>query len=309
MSVNASSATLSRVANLVIVGVSRGGTTSLFQYLGQHPDIGTADYKELRYFTPLRYGEQPAPVEAYAAHFRHCTERFAVEATPGYFYGGRPLARALRETCPGVRAIVSLREPADRCWSWYQFVKSRTRIPRHMTFDAYLDRCEELREAGVDGALEHQAFWGLGGGCYSVWLDDWIEEFGDGLQILFFDDVTSDPAGTIAAICARLGLDERAMGSAFEVNNKAEPYRLRRLQRVALSFNRRGERFLRKHPTTKRVLRRAYYWVNKAPAEPEMSESARARLTAFYQPYNARLAEQLAGVGLELPSSWSQGQQ
>src|SRR3954466_15902853 len=111
----AATTSLSRLANLVVIGVNKAGTTSLFDYLGRHPDIGLSDLKELRYFTPLRYGEPLGPLDSYAQHFDHCVEeRYAVEATPGYFYGGRPLARAMHETCGSVRTVLSLREPADR---------------------------------------------------------------------------------------------------------------------------------------------------------------------------------------------------
>jgi len=156
-----------RLPNLVVVGVSKAGTTSMFHYLGQHPDIGTSDVKELRYFTPVRYGEPLTSLDSYTVHFRHCVdETYAMEATPGYFYGGRDLAHTLRATCPGVHAVVILRSPEERCWSWYGFVKSRLRIPKQMGFTDYLDRCFELHEAGVDHLVQNQPFWGVGGGCY-----------------------------------------------------------------------------------------------------------------------------------------------
>src|SRR5665809_53913 len=129
------SADRQRLPNLLIAGVSRAGTTSLFRYLGQHPDVCASDVKELRYFTPLRYGDPPGPVETYAAHFGGCADtRYRLEATPGYFYGGRALARGIHEVCPAdSRVVVSLRSPADRCWSWFSFVKSRLRIPQGMS--------------------------------------------------------------------------------------------------------------------------------------------------------------------------------
>lgn len=298
-----------RLPNLVIVGVGRGGTTSLFQYLGQHPDIGTADVKEVRYFNALRHGEQLAPLDSYAAHFSHCTERYAIEATPGYFSGGETVARAMRETCPGVRAVVSLRAPAERCWSWFKFVKSRTRIPREMTFDAYLDRCEELYEQGVDGTVENQPYYGLGGGCYDEWLDGWLGEFGDDFRMVFFDDVVADPERTVTDLCCWLGLDTDPVATvAFDSNNTAEQYRQRHLQRMALAINRRGERFFREHQATKRMLRQAYYTVNKGPSEPSMSDAARTRLDDFYRPHLARLERQLATVGTSLPPGWSKPQ-
>src|SRR5688500_8554449 len=62
-----------RLPNLIIAGVPKGGTTSLFRYLAQHPDICAARNKELRYFDAVRYGEPVAPLSSYAEHFGHWT--------------------------------------------------------------------------------------------------------------------------------------------------------------------------------------------------------------------------------------------
>lgn len=299
-----------RLPNLVIVGVSKAGTTSLFNYLSSHPDVCGSDVKELRYFSPLRYGEAPGPLEDYAAHFRGCSmQRYAVEATPGYFYGGRALARGLRETCPGVRAVVSLREPEERCWSWFQFVKSRTRIPKDMTFTAYLDRCEELHEAGVDADVEHQPFWGLGGGCYARWFEEWADEFGDRLRTLFFDDVAADPRQTMTDLCSWLDIDATVFDDhQFPVDNKTEQYRNKVFQQAAVALNRRGEAFFHRHSAMKRSLRSMYYAVNRAPAAESMTTAERARMTEFYRPYNVRLQAQLSVRGMRIPAAWSRPQ-
>jgi hypothetical protein len=302
--------TAGRLPNLIIAGVSKGGTTSLFSYLGQHPDICGSDIKELRYFAPLRHGGELGPIEEYAHHFRHCTGyRYAVEATPGYYYGGRPMARGLQDVCPDVHVLVSLRAPDERCWSWFRFVKSRLRIPKDMSFDAYLDRCEELHRAGVDGDLEHQAFWGLGGGCYDVWFDSWVEELGERFRVVFFEDVARDPAGVVRDICRWLRLDEGVVDEfTFPVENRTEPYRAAGLQRVAVAFNRRGEQFFRRHRTAKRLIRSAYYAVNRQPSSEELPPAARARLAEFYRPHNARLAEQLSSAAVE-PPTWLRNQE
>lgn len=185
----------SRLPNLVIVGVAKAGTTSLFHHLSQHPEICTSDVKELRYFSPLQYGEPLTPIDTYAQHFAHCQQKkYAVEATPGYFYGGRPLASGLRGTCPSARTLVVLRSPEARCWSFFRFVKSRVRIPKEMTFSAYLDRCEELHRAGTDMDPDHGDFSGLVKGCYAQWLDDWTEEFGERFRIMFLKIWSATPS-------------------------------------------------------------------------------------------------------------------
>jgi sulfotransferase family protein len=296
-----------RLPNLLIIGVSKAGTTSLFNYLAQHPDICPSDVKELRYFSPLQYGGRLEPVDSYSAHFR-CDPKqpYAMEATSGYFYGGEAIARGISDTCPEARVLVSLREPIDRCWSFFQFVKSRTRIPKDMSFGAYLDRCEELQRAGVDGDLENKHFWGLGGGRYAQWFDAWAEQFGDRFRIVFFDDVAKDPRGCVAGICEWLALDGDVVDDfQYTVDNKTEQYRNRRLQKVAVKVNHQSERFFRRHQSLKRSLRRTYYGVNRAASHARMSADERARLAAYYEPHNARLSAQLATIGLTLPEGWS----
>lgn len=292
--------------NLVIAGVSKAGTTSLFHYLGQHPEIGTSDVKELRYFTPLRYGRPLEAIEGYAAHFQACEgRRYGLEATPGYFYGGAPLARGINQVLPDVRVVVSLRSPVERCWSWFGFVKSRLRIPREMSFESYLDRCESLHRAGTDGDVENQPFWGLGGGCYDQWLDAWLQELGPRFRLVFFDDLATDPHRVVGELCAWLGLDRAPVdGFGFAVDNKTQQYRSKRLQTAAVAANRRAESFFHRHQRMKRLLRRGYYSLNRAGSTPGMEPHLRERLVAFYRPHNERLAEQLAPVGLRLPARW-----
>jgi hypothetical protein len=295
-----------RLPNLVIAGVSKAGTTSLFNYLGQHPEIGTSDVKELRYFSPLRHGGTLEPIETYTRHFRDCLHtRYALEATPGYFYGGSAVARALSQTCPDVRVIVSLRSPPERCWSWYRFVKSRLRIPRDMGFEDYLDRCAELHRAGVDGTVENQPFWGLGGGCYARWLDAWSQELGDRLRIVFFEDLAADPGGLVGSLLAWAGLDPEPLASLqFTAENQTVQYRSKALQQVAVRLNRRSERFFRRHVAAKRMLRSTYWAFNRAPEERGLPAASRARLDDFYAPHNERLDRQLAALGIVVPRGW-----
>ena len=55
------------------------------------------------------------------------------------------------------------------------FVRGRARIPKAMGFESYLDLCEELHSAGLDGLRENQPYTGRLGGCYDEWLEAWQE--------------------------------------------------------------------------------------------------------------------------------------
>jgi hypothetical protein len=297
--------------NLLIAGVAKGGTTSLFRYLAQHPDICPSQIKELRYFEPLRYGEPLAPLETYARSFEHCTgQRYRMEATPGYFGGGRAVATAMHDSLEDdARVLLSLREPVERCWSWYQFVRGRARIPKTMTFREYLDICEELHSAGADRLRENQPWFGLLGGCYDEWLDAWLEVFGARLRILFFDDLVADPRAAVAATLRWLDVDEGAAADlAYRVENRSVQYRSRPVLGAALFLNRRGERFFGRHPAVKRGLRRAYHLVNQAPDADGLHPRERDRLATFYAPRNEAVAATLRSAGIEgLPAWLNQG--
>jgi hypothetical protein len=294
--------------NLIVIGVSKAGTSSLFDYLGRHPDVCQADIKEVRYFDPLRMGDVPLPPLAeYAAHFAHCDQEYAMEATPGYFYGGAVMAKTMKRLLEP-RVVVSLREPISRCWSWYRFEKSRLRLPAQITFDDYLDRCFALHEEGTDILPENKPHWGVGGGCYDQWMDEWLDVYDeDEMKILFFDDLVEDSSAVTTDVLEWLGLDPaEADLSNLVPLNVTTPYRSKAAQQAAVKVNRRGERFFRRHAAAKRLLRKGYYAVNKNRSTAEvMSATARQRLQFFFQPHNAKLADQLTRAGLVLPASWS----
>ena len=292
--------------NLVIIGVAKAGTTSLFRYLAQHSDVCPADVKELRYFSALRYGEPMEPLESYARHFGHCSgERYRMEATPGYYAGGRLVAEAIDEALPGAHVLVSFRDPIQRCWSWFRFVRSTARIPKDMSFSAYLDRCEQLHADGVDGTRAHQPFWGLGGGCYDEWLDAWLDVFGSRFRVEFFESVARDPQPVIEGLCDWLEIDRnQAAGFRYGVENRTVQYKNKRLQQAALALNRRSERFFAAHPDFKRSLRGAYYRVNSDPSEARLDARDRDRLAAFYAPHTERFATKLTAAGLVDGPDW-----
>jgi hypothetical protein len=215
------------------------------------------------------------------------------------------LATVLSETLPDARIIVCLREPIERCWSWYRFVQDRTRIPKDLAFSAYLDICHELHRSGQDGLRKNQPFTGLCGSAYDERLEEWLDVFGDRLRIEYFDALATDARGTVEGILRWLGVDDEvARGFRYDVENRTVPYRSRRLQRGAVVLNRWSERFVHGHGGLKRLLRSGYYAVNgnRPPAVLEPAE--RERLASFYAPHNRRTAEVLRSAGYDRLPRW-----
>ncbi len=110
--------------DFLVLGAQRCGTSSLYKYLGRHPQIAPSLRKEVGYFS-ASYGEDAT---WYLAHFPMAIRRqlmqrvgrqlLAFEATPDYLL--HPLAPArVQALLPDARFVVLLRDPAERAFSHY----------------------------------------------------------------------------------------------------------------------------------------------------------------------------------------------
>jgi hypothetical protein len=280
-----------RLPNLLIAGVGKAGTTSLFHYLSQHPDICASSVKEPRYFRLDDPQGALPPIESYLRCFARCDgQAYRMEASPQYFKGGERTIALIRETLRDPRVILLFRDPVTRLWSEYRFRKSRLSIPSQMTFDAFVARCEAVRGSGEPRSAENEAFYQLAGGSYAEHVEPWLEAFGDRLAIWFFEHLAGDPPAFVERACAWLGIDASvARTFAYSIENRTVSVRSPRLQRLALAVNREGGP-LRNRRGAKAPLRRVYYALNRR-AEPErMTAATRERLEEGFAPSNAELA-------------------
>jgi hypothetical protein len=288
------------VANAVLAGAEKSGTTSLFRSLSEHPEVAPASVKETRYFQPLIYGRQLEPLSVYESYFSDNGDAVVrLEATPRYLYGGEPLAARMREVLgPEARVLLVLRDPVARFASFFEFQKARLRIPTDITASEYLERSDAMTDEDFKDPANH-AWFGFRGGCYADWLPAWQAVFDDHLLVVFFDDLIEDTKGTLRGVAEFLGIDPDAYpGYELSSENRTTGYRRAGFQRFALGFNDRFERFLRRHYKLKERLRSAYYRINGRRVKEEVPASVRDALRERYREPNARLAEQLQGVSL-----------
>jgi hypothetical protein len=290
--------------DVVIAGVNKAGTTSLFVSLSEHPYVTPSAVKETRYFLPARYGTPIAPVDVYRSYFPESeTAQVRLEATPSYFYGGAALARAIDETLPGARIVVVLREPVARTISFFQYQKTRLRIAAELPIEDYLAHADTLTGADfLDPANER--YFAVGGSRYADFLPAWLEVFGpDRLLVLDFDDLTRDQGRVLRETATWLGLDPLLLPvDALSSENRTMAFKSRRFQRLALSVNDRFERILRRYPGVKRRMRALYFKLNGQPAGSHIGGDVRRDLAERFREPNQRLADQLRSAGFSLPS-------
>lgn len=217
--------------HFLIIGAKRGGTTSLYSYLLEHPRVAglfpsarhlplRAERKGVHYFDErFRSGRHWYRSNFPSQAYRRLVGRrvggpiVSGEATPYYLFHPHAAARA-RLAVPHARIIVLLRNPTDRAYSHYQ--EQRRRGHEHLaTFEEAIE-AEPLRLAGeqerlerdpaaVSFAHEHQSY--VAQGHYLESLEPWLRNFPScQIHIARSEDMYADPQSTYDQILDFLGL-------------------------------------------------------------------------------------------------------
>ena len=138
--------------DFIIIGAQKSGTTSLFFYLSQHPEIVPPLKKEIHYFD----GGLKPNVDNYCkgepwyrAHFplkgNLAPGQIVFEASPLYLYN--PLApRRIFDLMPDVKMIVLLRNPINRAISQFNHNKRQGKEPLSL-FEALKKEEARMRPA------------------------------------------------------------------------------------------------------------------------------------------------------------------
>jgi hypothetical protein len=289
--------TSTALPNFIVVGVSRAGTTTLFNTMAAHPQVCGSTTKETRYFQAVRYGEPLAPLADYQAYFRrYAGEPVTMECTPDYFYGGADTAQAIQQVCDP-RVTIILREPIDRLISFFRFMQVRLQLPSDMTLTEYVERCQTVPDAQINDRANN-VYTGLWGGQYARFLNDWLATFPGRCDIYFFDDLLADPAAVLSDQCSRLGIDPPATPVRLEPENASAGYRSPAAQRFAAMAAKRSRSLFRRYPGAYARARRVYESVNQRETTPSpVPATARRSISAIYQPWNDLLAQQLRDAG------------
>lgn len=297
-----------RLPNLLVVGVPKAGTSSVFAYLAQHPDICPSDEKEVgyyNYFNPRRHQGVAPPLASYRRHWSHWQgERYAVEATPTYSYGGTPVIEAIRTTLDRPRIVLILRNPVDRLWSAYTFQRELGQLAHFASFEEYVAACRQRRRDGGD-LVPRDHMHGLHIGYYGDFVPLWLEAFGDDVRVLFTEHLHRDPVGVVGSLFGWLGLD----GDAAETidlapRNRTTNPRSVRIARLTYTLKRTVERRGRLPAGLRERLARAYQRANAGSPPAAMSEEVRRQVTLGYQESNARTAAALVAHGCSDLPAW-----
>lgn len=294
----------SRLPNLIIGGVHKAGTTSLFVYLSKHPEVGASHIKEIGFFMPLRDGESLPPIENYKSYFSHCRdERYVMEASPSYIYGKEKIANAIHQHCGKAKIIMILREPIDRLGSFYNHIRSKAMLEENVDMYTFIQKSLQ----GINDHSKQDYFTrGVREGFYSDYLSPWFEKYGNDLKIVFFDDLKTRPMELTKEICEWLGISTDVFTeSDFTVENKTVYYKNKAVHKVILAVNKKLEAFWRRNHSLKKKLRSFYYVFNANDSSGETIDARTLKLlNELYTPYNVQLLKMLQQHGYKNLPAW-----
>ena len=277
--------------NFFIIGTFKGGTTSLHQYLSQHPDVFMPRLKETRYFAFIESAscsdgkyldEIQYPIrtlEQYLSLFEAAQGQKAIgEASPVYL-DSPGVAKRLASFDPEAKIIVSLRDPVARAVSGYQmWVRSgKERRPPNLAL--------RPGERWVEGSI------------YAPKLERYYEHFPhENIKVILFEDLVKDATETVRElfdflnVARNFGVDTR---STF--NSGGMPR-----SRIAQKTLYRLRTLARRHPELAKLapkwLHRTYHSARTSNLQPiEIPEEIETRLARYFVD-DARRVARITGV-------------
>jgi hypothetical protein len=192
--------------DFVIIGAMKCGTTTLYKNLVKHPDIISAQRKELHFFD--KDDEYNMGIDSYKSNFpllvkkkfRSKPHLITGEATPRYLFIPEVPERVFH-AMPDVKLIVLLRNPVDRAYSHYHHFKRRGL--ETLSFEEAINK----EENGVMEPHINRNY--LARGMYADQLQRWMNYF-PREQFLIMDsgDYYQNPVKGINQVCRFLKLSE-----------------------------------------------------------------------------------------------------
>ena len=205
-----------------IVGAPKSGTTSLYHYLNEHPEISMSSQKEPDYFSDadiqnegMYYGKNRIDTsKKYHSLFDDNSEsKLKGEASVSYlFYKNVP--QKIKSYNPEAKIIIMLRDPIDRAFSHY-LMDYRLGLVSD-TFEDIIDQ----KSVHKNAKLFYQQYIELSE--YANQVKRYLNVF-DGKEILFieYEDLKMDVLGIVKKTYLFLGVNQ---GYEPDVNKKHNTY-------------------------------------------------------------------------------------
>ena len=279
--------------NFFVIGAAKSGTTALWHAICQHPDIHLSPVKEPMFFlSEGRIPEQSAEGWGflrrvgiwrsgdYVRLFASSSGRRAIgEASTAYLPNPESAAR-IHARLPDSRIIAVLRQPADRAYSAYHFLRQKQVEPCPNFEDAMADQGRRRAEGWAPHFLYEWY------GYYHAHLQPWFGLFPkEQIRVFLYDDWRQEPQQMLSELFRFLGVDED-FEPILEARNVTSlpryPWFYRLVTELGQYDSPGPERWRAGRAWARDVIMTADTRFNRV-APPRMDPAQRAELTRIYR--------------------------
>ena len=210
-----------KLPEALIIGVPKGGTSSLLAWLAHHPDLWCHPRKELHFFDR----DWHLGPDLYASQFPRFSPShplLRLEATPNYFQHPDVPAR-VHGLMPKARLILLLRDPVARAQSWIEHLKRHEGLQGNS--ELWLRQEYQLLRKAKPDELDQLVFrWpnAIWGSCYDPCLKRWQRFFPDNqMLVLSSESLFSQPIASLQQVCSFLEISSLSVWPPLRAYNQS----------------------------------------------------------------------------------------
>lgn len=287
--------------NFFLIGAAKAGTSSIYNYLWQHPDVYMSPNKEPNFFVldgePARFaGPGDDIVNIRSVHARdeyealfadRTTEKMMGEASPPYLRS-EIAAECISKLIPTAKLIAVLRNPIDRAFSCFQHAVRDNRETKSTFIEALA--CE----AGRIEANWENLWYYTEGGLYHKQLQYYYSRFpSDQIAVYLYDDFAAEPQMIMQSMFDFLGVDafEPDMSVHYNVSGQARSQNVQKFLVRSNPFKDLLKPFIPSY-LRQRLINQVMS-LNVDRSTPEMSEEDRRYLIGVFHDDVMRLQDLL----------------
>jgi hypothetical protein len=262
--------------NFFVVGAPKCGTTSVYNYLSQHPDIFLPSKKELNFFSSQEIIFQNLYYDSFMIEhlkdYKHMYKKSKNSDVTGdfsvsyLFYKDTP--KKIKNSIPDAKIIIFLRDPSERAFSHY-LMDYRL---------GYLDiPLEELIKKPKKFHLYYQQIIELG--LYYKQVKRYKDIFGDNVKIILFEQLKNNTSFVLKDILGFIGVDNTVDLAADKKHN---PFKIPKNNLVKKMYTHKKTRNFFSYLTPK-IFRKFIFSNFFSNVKPTISSTTKKSLSNLFE--------------------------
>lgn len=208
------------VPNTILIGVQKAATTSLYNWISQHPNVcGPVALKDYAFFAYDPFFEEGLELLDNIYKKEYNGEDIIMHGFVNYIFFEKSIERIKRFN-PNVKLIISLRNPVDRAISAFEYQKKSNREKKSCFMDALKD--EENRMKSNDYFTLSDLTY-MNHGLYYKQLKTLYKHFSKNqVKVVFYEDIINKPEQVISDLFDFLNINNKFIPEFKTMNQTGE---------------------------------------------------------------------------------------